>query len=142
MAAEPILLIWHNLFRGTVYGKLIDVVDIPAGARRVSYANSSAFHAIPDPVGSVKVSWYAIGRTRPKNFLVFTSSTGNYNFIREVPVGQTLIVRRTLKNGEIIEKYVRIKNTKSFLGLPIDNGSPTQLNFTKTTKISIANSNR
>lgn len=119
LASEPLFWAWEGMFRGTVYGKIIDVDNTAMNNRPVSNSSYSPFPKYNDAVQRVKIEWYT-GRMGSPNSIVLTSATNTYQFIKQVPQGYLITVTTISASGTRIKDSVRVKRV----------GIPTQLDLT------------
>ncbi len=111
---------WRDMYRGTVYGKIIDIHNTTMNNGPVSNSTYSPFPKYNDAVQRVKIEWYG-GRMGSPNSIVITSATDTYQCINQVPYGYPLTVTTISASGTRIKDSVVVKRDEI----------PTQLNLTR-----------
>lgn len=107
-ASMSLFFAWRDMYRGTVYGKIIDVHNTTMNNRPVSNSIYSPFPKYNDAVQRVKIEWYA-GRQGSPNSIVLTSATGTYQCIKQIPQGYLITVTTMSASGKRIKGSVRVK---------------------------------
>ena len=99
---------WRDMYRGTVYGKIIDVHNTTMNNSPVSNSTYSPFPKYNNAVQRVKIEWYG-GRMGSPNSIVLTSATDTYQCIRQIPQGYHITVTTMSASGKRIKDSVRVK---------------------------------